>query len=114
MNVPAKLYKTHSLRKGGVTAMLAAKVSLPQIQLMARWVSPNIAHLYSELSASTSTDVLIAIRHRQDGVAVATTTAREGILVGLHQRCRQHASSRRSSLTAAHTLRLHPTLGCMS
>jgi hypothetical protein len=39
IGVPAKLYKTHSLRKGGVTAMLAAKVSLPQIQLMARWVS---------------------------------------------------------------------------
>ena len=41
--------------------MLAAKVSLPQIQLMARWVSPNMAQLYSELSASTSADVLIAI-----------------------------------------------------
>jgi hypothetical protein len=41
--------------------MLAAKVSLPQIQLMARWVSPNMAQLYSELSASTSADVLIDI-----------------------------------------------------
>jgi hypothetical protein len=61
MGVPDKLYKTHSLRKGGVTAMLAAKVSLPQIQLMARWVSPNMAQLYSELSASTSAEVLIAI-----------------------------------------------------
>jgi hypothetical protein len=38
IGVPAKLYKTHSLRKGGVTAMRAAKVSLPQIQRMARWV----------------------------------------------------------------------------
>jgi hypothetical protein len=36
MGAPAKLYKSHSLRKGGVTAMLAAGVPLPQIQLMAR------------------------------------------------------------------------------
>jgi hypothetical protein len=43
MGAPAKLYKSHSLRKGGVTAMLAAGVPLPQIQLMARWVSPNMA-----------------------------------------------------------------------
>jgi hypothetical protein len=38
---PEKLYKPHSLRKGGATALLAAGVPLPQIQLMARWVSPN-------------------------------------------------------------------------
>jgi hypothetical protein len=29
MNVHAKLYKTHLLHKGGVTTILAAKVSLP-------------------------------------------------------------------------------------
>ena len=47
----AKLYKSHSLRKGGATAMLGAKVSLPQIQLMARWASPNMAQLYAEFAA---------------------------------------------------------------
>jgi hypothetical protein len=47
---PEKLYKSHSLRKGGVTALLAAGVPLPQIQLMARWVSPNMAELYASLT----------------------------------------------------------------
>jgi hypothetical protein len=61
MGVPAKLYKSHSLRKGGVTAMLAAKVSLPQIQLMARWVSPDMAQLYAALAAGVSAEVLTAI-----------------------------------------------------
>ena len=41
LGLDASVYKTHSLRKGGVTAMLAAGVSLPQIQLMARWSSPS-------------------------------------------------------------------------
>ena len=52
------VYKTHSLRKGGVTAMLAAGVSLPQIQLMARWSSPNMAKLYAQLTTSRSASVL--------------------------------------------------------
>jgi hypothetical protein len=47
---PEKYYKSHSLRKGGVTALLAAGVPLPQIQLMARWVSPNMAELYASLT----------------------------------------------------------------
>jgi hypothetical protein len=48
---PDKLYKSHSLRKGGVTALLAAGVPLPQIQLMARWaVSPNMTQLYASLT----------------------------------------------------------------
>jgi hypothetical protein len=61
MGAPAKLYKSHSLRKGGVTAMLAAGVPLPQIQLMARWVSPNMAQLYAALTAEKSAEVLSAI-----------------------------------------------------
>ena len=51
MGTPEQLYKSHSLRKGGVTAMLHAGVPLPQIQLMARWVSPNMAQLYAALTA---------------------------------------------------------------
>jgi hypothetical protein len=51
MGAPAKLYKSHSLRKGGVTALLAAGVPLPQIQLMARWVSPNMTQLYASLTS---------------------------------------------------------------
>jgi hypothetical protein len=61
MGAPEQLYKTHSLRKGGVTAMLHAGVPLPQIQLMARWVSPNMAQLYAALTAEKSADVLSAI-----------------------------------------------------
>ena len=61
MGAPAKLYKSHSLRKGGVTAMLAAGVPLPQIQLMARWVSPNMAQLYAALTAEKSAEVFSAI-----------------------------------------------------
>ena len=51
MGAPATLYKSHSLRKGGVTALLAAGVPLPQIQLMARWVSPNMVQLYASLTS---------------------------------------------------------------
>jgi hypothetical protein len=47
---PEKLYKSHSLRKGGATALLAAGVPLPQIQLMARWASPNMTQLYASLT----------------------------------------------------------------
>ena len=58
--------------------MLAAKVSLPQIQLMARWVSPNMAQLYSELSASTSADVLIAIGKTESRSLQNSTRKRSG------------------------------------
>jgi hypothetical protein len=87
MGVPAKLYKSHSLRKGGVTAMLAAKVSLPQIQLMARWVSPNMAQLYAALAADVSGEVLTAIgrvesldlqHHEKQLWAAYTTNASSG------------------------------------
>jgi hypothetical protein len=61
MGAPAKLYKSHSLRKGGVTAMLAAGVPLPQIQLMARWASPNMAQLYAALTAKKSAEVFSVI-----------------------------------------------------
>jgi hypothetical protein len=107
MNALAKLYKTHSLREGGVTAMLAAKVSLPQTQLMARWVSPNMVQLYSELSASTSADVLIAINKTE----LLSLQQHEEVFWSAYTPAQspQHVLSRRSSLTAAHTLRLHPT-----
>jgi hypothetical protein len=87
MKVPAKLYKSHSLRKGGVTAMLAAKVSLPQIQLMARWVSPNMAQLYAALAADVSGEVLTVIgrvesldlqHHEKQFWAAYTTNASSG------------------------------------
>ena len=87
MGVEANLYKSHSLRKGGVTAMLAAKVSLPQIQLMARWVSPNMAQLYAALAADVSGEVLTAIgrvesldllHHEKQFWAAYTTNASSG------------------------------------
>jgi hypothetical protein len=87
MKVPAKLYKSHSLRKGGATAILAAKVSLPQIQLMARWVSPNMAQLYAALAADVSGEVLTAIgrvetldlqHHEKQFWAAYTTNASSG------------------------------------
>ena len=58
MGFDPKIYKTHSLRKGGVTAMLAAGVSLPQIQLMARWSSPNMAKLYAQITTQRSASIL--------------------------------------------------------
>jgi hypothetical protein len=58
LGLDASVYKTHSLRKGGVTAMLAAGVSLPQIQLMARWSSPNMAKLYAQLVTTQSATIL--------------------------------------------------------
>jgi hypothetical protein len=61
MGAPEQLYKSHSLHKGGVIAMLHAGVPLPQIQLMARWVSLNMAQLYAALAVEKSADVLSAI-----------------------------------------------------
>jgi hypothetical protein len=45
----------------GQGTMLAAGVSLLQVQLMARWVSPNMAQLYAALAADVSGEVLTAI-----------------------------------------------------
>ena len=87
MEVPAKLHTSHSLRKGGVTAMLAAKVSLPQIQLMARWISPNMAQPYAALAADVSGEILTAIgrvetlnrqHHEKQFWAAYTTNASSG------------------------------------
>ena len=61
MGLEKALYKSHSLRKGGVTAMLAAGVPHAQIQLMARWVSPNMVQLYAALDVNRSAAVLQAL-----------------------------------------------------
>jgi len=61
MGLEKALYKSHSLRKGGVTAMLAAGVPHAQIQLMARWVSPNMVQLYATLDVNRSAAVLQAL-----------------------------------------------------
>ena len=61
MGLEKALYKSHSLRKGGVTAMLAAGVPHAQIQLMARWVSPNMVQLYAALDVNRSASVLQAV-----------------------------------------------------
>jgi hypothetical protein len=55
------VYKSHSLRKGGVTALLAAGVSLPQIQLMARWTSSNMAQLYAKLATNRTAEIMCTL-----------------------------------------------------
>jgi integrase len=69
MGLDAAVYKSHSLRKGGVTAMLAAGVPHGQIQLMARWVSPNMVQLYATLESNQSANVLAALG-RQTSLAL--------------------------------------------
>jgi hypothetical protein len=67
--------------------MLTAKVSLPQIQLMSRWISPNLAQPHAALAADVSGEVLTAIgrvetlnrqHHEKQFWAAYTTNASSG------------------------------------
>jgi hypothetical protein len=44
-----------------VTALLAAGVSLPQIQLMARWTSSNMAQLYAKLATNRTAEIMCTL-----------------------------------------------------